>query len=389
VKYFSLIFIPKPTSSLLSLSIMKKIALIFLSVIFVSSTDPLDYEDSSFVLFPDLDAVVERPSSPPSTDWCGEYDRMRFLIDSSTIGINTGERHVELVGATISTVLSFVNNQVVTPPMVRLERNNVHKIAFTMFEIDESRMQRVDHFLTEIRNPDSVIGRVGEGDIRRMFRQIVDQSPRMSKREVYVLLARLVVGLSIIHRESSKSLDGLIAQKKEFIDKINSNKTKIESCLRQLADAARDQLDDTVQKQQRMEEILGRFEPVRNVIVDAIQRESVSPIAGTTSADLKIQCLSSVKFVISNNLGVNRELPKILRKSLHQRGWSFLLTWLQALDDYERTTRNTFAEISAEHEWAITNYKSMVLIAQANLVRLEEQFNDATTAATTGASSAA
>jgi hypothetical protein len=246
--------------------------------------------------------------------------------------------------------------------------------------------------LDEIRNPDSTIARIGKVKIRQMFREIVDQSPRLSKIEVFVLLARLLVGLRVIHSESLNSLDALVFQKKELIGKIISNKSEIEFCLRKQADAAQYQVDETVRETQRIEELLGRFEPVRKVIVDAIERESVSPTVGKTSADLRIQCLSSVKFVIANKVrrdtGVNPELPQILKKSLHQRAWSFLVTWLQALDDYERITRNKFSEISAEHEWAITNYKLMVMIAQANLVRLEEQFNDASTPASTAGSSA-
>lgn len=221
-----------------------KIATLILPAAFVNSTDPID---DSFVLFPDLilddntaaAPVVEPPSSPPAHHWCGEYDRISFLLDSTTVGINTWDRHAGLLRFTIQSVLSFMHRHILPPSTPRLGVEEFHKLAYAT-KINETRMGVLDGFLSEMRDP---VSHVGEREIRVMFLNIVNDSPRMSRTELAVVLARLCVELGYIRRKSLKSLDDLIAQKKDLIQKILSNKCEIESCLHQLGDAAQLHVD--------------------------------------------------------------------------------------------------------------------------------------------------
>ena len=357
-----------------------KIATLISSVVFVSSTDPID--DDSFVLFPDLilddttaAPAVETPSSAPAHHWCGEYDRIRFLLDSTTVGVNTWDRHVELLRVTIHSILSYINRELLPPSMPRLGVEDIYKLAHAK-KINETRVGLLDGFLSEMRDPHYTMSHIGEQQVRLMFRKIVDNSRRMSRPQLVTLLARLSVELGYICRKSLTSLNELIARKKELIEEIISHKSEIESCFRDLGDAAQRLVDVFVHKQKRIEEIRGRFEPIRKVIVDAIERESVSPSLVRVPAEFKIKCVASAKSIIfakeRSIAAMIPALPQKLKRSLQQKGWNFLITWLQGLDDLESIVRNNFAVSSSKNERAIEDYETLVLTAEASLKKLEE-----------------
>ncbi len=160
---------------------------------------------------------------------------------------------------------------------------------------------------------------------------------------------------------------------------IQWNKPLIESACRQRIALGNKSANEIVEKRNRAVRPLERAKILNHVISEAIARYSVEQPASCFSgldAEVRKQFHSVAGWHIENEVADEaQELPRILRRKLSQKGWSFLHNFLEVIDviiaDYKERLVSFADKLKKEYAIARKSVKD----AESSLQFLDKNFS--------------
>ena len=305
--------------------------------------EPMEIEDPGNPEVTDIPKPTEIPPPSPSTvapnddnipnpdDWCYEYDEARFKLDATRVAITTADQHDLFLRKLIINTLDYVNSRILNPGMPHLRLDQVAQLA--------NATTLPDHSMAPVRRMNMVLEHPfghSKESIAKLFRDILYQEPNMFNFHKAVLLARVMVGLGLLRKKNALSRLAHVRIRYELLKKIYDNEDSIRVGFERRAAAAEELLVGLRRRRELEDHVTDKFDKVREVIREAIEKYSVSSSAAfPTSAELRSACLESARSVMFNRLLVHdslRKLPNQLKKDLKQKNWNFLTKWIEALD---------------------------------------------------------
>ena len=306
-------------------------------------------------------------STNQTTDWCFEYDELRFVIDSTTVSINAWERHLNLIGYGISNGLDVLNTRILPSSYPRITLTNVEQVANSP-SLTDAQMEPLHRLLDLFRRPLNLKKHV----VENAFRDLITQSPRLTRSEGVVLLSRMITALRDLGRTVSSEIKQFVDRKNSALISVKTNKSEIERCWNIQIAVANTASIEWTRRLDRIESVMFRFTTVREIIVRAIEEFSVKPPIIPVEDDLKLRCLESVKSVIFGTSVVKlKNLPQILKRDLGQKRWTFLHTWLQALDNIEQVSRDQYTGLKTRIQIKLDEANNAVMFGESMLEKLE------------------
>ena len=328
----------------------------------------------SFELFTDL-MDVNYPTQPAlSVDWCFEYDELRFRIDALTVSIDAWKIHRDLLASTVVNTTRFVNDFFLAPIGIRLDSNNIGPFA-SGAKIPQEKWTHVESLLAHLKEPLAGIDRSLEDKVTA----VMYPNPPLYIAETPSYYALLIVGIKMLSDRANRYIAEFETNLAGLMDFVTSRRIEIENCWEERKQESRLVVEKMKSRHDLEIRLYEKFSTVRDIITGAILEHSVSRSLQPIPADFKILCVASVRSLMREEFDPNRfssKIPVMLKKSLKQQSWGFLITWLEVFDDMREKWLKKHQENIKRIGKIILNFEENFSIAQDMLNHLKMNANN-------------